>query len=68
MVFFKKKKKEEGNQEIFLDNRRKICYYILARFVKVIMTGCSAAGSVLDWGSRGRRFKSCHWDHAEYHF
>ena len=26
------------------------------------ITGCSAAGSVLDWGSRGRRFKSCHSD------
>ena len=26
------------------------------------VSGCSAAGSVLDWGSRGRRFKSCHSD------
>ena len=27
------------------------------------LTGCSAGGSALDWGSRGRRFKSCHSDH-----
>ena len=26
-------------------------------------TGCSAGGSALDWGSRCRRFKSCHSDH-----
>ncbi len=26
------------------------------------LSGCGAAGSVLDWGSRGRRFKSCHSD------
>lgn len=32
MDFLKKKKKEEGNQEIFLDNGCKICYHILARF------------------------------------
>ena len=31
-------------------------------------SGCSAAGSVLDWGSRGRRFKSCHSDHAKPFF
>ena len=24
------------------------------------LSGCSAGGSALDWGSRGRRFKSCH--------
>ena len=23
------------------------------------ISGCSAAGSALDWGSRGRKFKSC---------
>ena len=26
------------------------------------VSGCGAAGSALDWGSRGRRFKSCHSD------
>ena len=31
-------------------------------------SGCSAVGSVLDWGSRGRRFKSCHSDHAKPFF
>ena len=28
------------------------------------MPGCSAAGSALDWGSRGRGFKSRHSDHV----
>ncbi len=27
-----------------------------------IFSGCGAVGSVLDWGSRGRKFKSCHSD------
>lgn len=45
--------------QIFLDKAIQICYSNLARF---IASGCSAAGSVLDWGSRGRRFKSCHSD------
>ncbi len=31
-------------------------------------SGCSAAGSVLDWGSRGRRFKSCHSDQIKPSF
>ena len=30
------------------------------------LSGCGAAGSALDWGSRGRKFKSCHSDHIEY--
>jgi hypothetical protein len=25
-------------------------------------SGCGAVGSALDWGSRGRKFKSCHSD------
>ena len=29
------------------------------------ISGCSAAGSALDWGSRGRKFKSCHSDQSE---
>ena len=28
-------------------------------------SGCGAAGSALDWGSRGRKFKSCHSDHEK---
>ncbi len=28
--------------------------------------GVAQLGSALDWGSRGRRFKSCHSDHIEY--
>ena len=31
-------------------------------------SGCSAVGSVLDWGSRGRRFKSCHSDQLKPFF
>ena len=36
-----------------------ICYYNLRT------TGCGAVGSALDWGSRGRKFKSCHSDHQK---
>ena len=28
--------------------------------------GVAQLGSALDWGARGRRFKSCHSDHIEY--
>ncbi len=28
-------------------------------------TGCGAVGSALDWGSRGREFKSRHSDHLK---
>ena len=45
-------------------------YFLLSKIVlqiiKQITTGCSAVGSALDWGSRGRKFKSCHSDHIEY--
>ena len=30
------------------------------------ISGCGAVGSALDWGSRGREFKSRHSDHSEY--
>ncbi len=30
------------------------------------LSGCGAVGSALDWGSRGRKFKSCHSDHKGY--
>ena len=65
MDFLRKKKKEEGNPEFFLDNGCKICYHILARFNMNAYPGVAQHGRVLDWGSRGRRFKSCHSDHAE---
>lgn len=29
------------------------------------ISGCGAVGSALDWGSRGRKFKSCHSDHKD---
>ena len=28
-----------------------------------MLSGCGAVGSALDWGSRGREFKSRHSDH-----
>ena len=34
-----------------------LCYSI-----KALSTGCSAGGSAPDWGSGGRKFKSCHSD------
>ena len=33
---------------------------------RTIISGCGAVGSALDWGSRGRKFKSCHSDHKGY--
>ena len=41
-----------------------ITYYLLLNNV----SGCGAAGSALDWGSRGRRFKSCHSDQKSVDF
>ena len=31
----------------------------------VVLSGCGAVGSALDWGSRGREFKSRHSDHEK---
>ena len=31
--------------------------------INVAKSGCGAVGSALDWGSRGREFKSRHSDH-----
>ncbi len=31
-----------------------------------IKSGCGAVGSVLVWGARGRKFKSCHPDFCEF--
>ena len=28
------------------------------------LTGCGSGGRALDWGSRGRKFKSCHSDES----
>jgi hypothetical protein len=30
-----------------------------------LLTGCSADGSAREWGSRGRKFDSCHSDHKK---
>ena len=37
-------------------------YNISVRRYYADKTGCGAAGSALDWGPRGRKFKSCHSD------
>ena len=41
-----------------------VCYYNWADFEQHI-SGCGAVGSALDWGSRGREFKSRHSDQKE---
>ena len=33
---------------------------------RTIISGCGAVGSALDWGARGRKFKSCHSDQKGY--
>ena len=40
-------------------------YNISVRRYYADKSGCGAAGSALDWGSRGRKFKSCHSDHQK---
>ena len=40
-----------------LANEASLCYNI-----KVIFPGVAQIGSALEWGSRGRRFDSCHSD------
>ena len=42
--------------------RKKMCY-TQSVTLESVMAGCSAVGSALDWGSRGREFKSRHSDH-----
>ena len=34
-----------------------------ATSTKKLISGCGAVGSALEWGSRGREFKSLHSDH-----
>ena len=38
------------------------CVIIIGRSGERMVTGCGAVGSALDWGSRGREFKSRHSD------
>ena len=46
-------------------------FYDIIAFVELInlnqksISGCGAVGSALDWGSRGREFKSRHSDHLQ---
>jgi hypothetical protein len=37
-----------------------LCFF--AAFLMINISGCGAVGSALDWGSRGREFKSRHSD------
>ena len=41
------------------------CYNILGFQIGNPVSRCSSAGRALLWGSRGRKFKSCHLDHIE---
>ena len=47
------------------------CFCVIIAFVesrnlnKNRISGCGAVGSALDWGSRGREFKSRHSDHIK---
>ena len=50
--------KKEKKFKKRLAKYKKVCYY------KSRKSGCSAAGSALDWGSRGREFKSRHSDQS----
>ena len=54
-VFLKKLKKR-------LANGTEACYIKWAGLREPV-SGCGAVGSALDWGSRGREFKSRHSDH-----
>ncbi len=36
--------------------------FTVAVIPEIIISGCGAVGSALDWGSRGREFKSRHSD------
>ena len=48
-----------------------LCYlYFALQMICVYdnISGCSAGGSAPDWGSGGRKFKSCHSDHKEPFF
>ncbi len=48
--------------KIMLPFRKKVCYNTKVR------RGVAQFGSALDWGSRGRKFKSCRSDHFFIYF
>ena len=65
-------------KKIFLKNFKKDLHFV-ERHDNIIkltairnsnkkISGCSAVGSALDWGSRGREFKSRHSDHKSTDF
>ncbi len=52
---------------ICLDFIRRLCYNSLRSTISAafIYPGVAQIGSALEWGSRGRRFNSCHSDQKE---
>ena len=57
--------KVSGHGEKKLAFCRSLCYYSRALKSTQPISGCGADGSALEWGSRGRWFKSSHSDHVE---
>ena len=53
----------EIREKIFLQISKKDLLFPKRYAIIFTASGCGAAGSALDWGSRGRKFKSCHSDH-----
>ena len=50
----------EKNRKNF---KKRLDFYALSRYnMQVTYPGVAKFGIALDWGSRGRRFKSCHSD------
>ena len=56
--------KVSGHGEKKLAFCRSLCYYSRALKSTQPISGCGADGSALEWGSRGRWFKSSHSDHV----
>ena len=49
-------------QEKLQKNRKNTCKIQNDVLLYLSLSGCGAVGSALDWGSRGRKFKSSHSD------
>ena len=67
MIFYKqsraRRRQEDGEKEN-KENRKKALQFkkLCAIILRRKRSGCSAVGSVLEWGSRGRKFESSHSD------
>ena len=55
--------------KVILDFIIELCYNTFRSLKRqqdcVVFPGVAQIGSALEWGSRGRRFDSCHSDHTE---